>query len=163
MGTNECSQPASKSSWDSQDFGDISMVFKMAHFRKSTGPRWVKEAAPHTSIHNINYGQIKQLCRVESESFIDIFFVSCRTPIPLEFKSRYSLHLHNAFSLKLFLKLKTMLLVASFLTFKDSLLTSIQCDNLHNASFIALIRITFLACTKTSSANDRVNKIEDIL
>ena len=41
MGTNECSQPASKSSWDSQDFGDISVVLKMAHFRKSTGPRWV--------------------------------------------------------------------------------------------------------------------------
>ena len=41
MGTNECSQPASKSSWDSQDFGDISMVLKMAHFRKSTGPRRV--------------------------------------------------------------------------------------------------------------------------
>ena len=40
MGTIECSQPASKSSWDSQDFGDISMVLKMAHFRKSTGPRW---------------------------------------------------------------------------------------------------------------------------
>ena len=43
MGTIECSQPASKSSWDSQDFGDISMVLKMAYFRKSTGPRWVKE------------------------------------------------------------------------------------------------------------------------
>ena len=42
MGTIECSQPESKSSWDSQDFGDISMVLKMAHFRKSTGPRWVK-------------------------------------------------------------------------------------------------------------------------
>ena len=41
MGTNECSQPASKSSWDSQDFGDISMMLKIAHFRKSTGPRWV--------------------------------------------------------------------------------------------------------------------------
>ena len=41
MGTNECSQPESKSSWDSQDFGDISVVLKMAHFRKSTGPRWV--------------------------------------------------------------------------------------------------------------------------
>ena len=41
MGTIECSQSASKSSWDSQDFGDISMVLKMAHFRKSTGPRWV--------------------------------------------------------------------------------------------------------------------------
>ena len=43
MGTTECSQPTSKSSWDSQDFGDISMVLKMAHFRKSTGPRWVKQ------------------------------------------------------------------------------------------------------------------------
>ena len=41
MGTIECSQPASKSSSDSQDFGDISMVLKMAHFHKSTGPRWV--------------------------------------------------------------------------------------------------------------------------
>ena len=41
MGTNECSQPASKSSRDSQDFGDISMVLKIAQFRKSIGPRWV--------------------------------------------------------------------------------------------------------------------------
>ena len=40
MGIIECSQPASKSSWDSQDFGVISMMFKMAHFRKSTGPLW---------------------------------------------------------------------------------------------------------------------------
>ena len=43
MGTIEYSQPASKFSWDSQDFGDISMVLKMAHFRKSTGPRLVKD------------------------------------------------------------------------------------------------------------------------
>ena len=28
MDTNECSQPASKSSWDSQDFGDVNMVLK---------------------------------------------------------------------------------------------------------------------------------------
>ena len=34
MGTNECSQPASKSSWDSQDFSDVNMVLKMAHFHK---------------------------------------------------------------------------------------------------------------------------------
>ena len=32
MGTNECSQSASKSSWDSQDFGDVNMVLKMVHF-----------------------------------------------------------------------------------------------------------------------------------
>ena len=50
MGTIECSQPTSKSSWDSQDFGDISMVLKMAHFRKSTGPQWVKyiQRLPHS-------------------------------------------------------------------------------------------------------------------
>ena len=32
MDTNECSQPTSTSSWDSNDFGDISMVLKMVHF-----------------------------------------------------------------------------------------------------------------------------------
>ena len=43
MGTNQCSQPASKSSWDSQDFGDVSMVLKMVHFRKSTRQQWVNK------------------------------------------------------------------------------------------------------------------------
>ena len=33
MGTNESSQPASKSSGDSIDFGDVNMVLKMAHFQ----------------------------------------------------------------------------------------------------------------------------------
>ena len=42
MGTNDCSQPASKSSRDSQDFGDVNMVLKMAHFHKSSRPQWVK-------------------------------------------------------------------------------------------------------------------------
>ena len=42
MGTNEYSQPASKSSWDGQDFGDVKMVVKMAHFHKSSQPQWVK-------------------------------------------------------------------------------------------------------------------------
>ena len=37
MGTIECSQPASKSSWDCQDFGDISMVLKMAIFASPPG------------------------------------------------------------------------------------------------------------------------------
>ena len=32
MGTNECSQSASKSSWDSQDFGDVNMVLKNGPF-----------------------------------------------------------------------------------------------------------------------------------
>ena len=43
MGTDECSQPAFKSSWDSQDFDDVSMVLQMVHFRKSTRPQWVKK------------------------------------------------------------------------------------------------------------------------
>ena len=45
MGTNECSQLASKSSWDSQDFGDVNMVLNMAHFHKSSRPQWVKPIA----------------------------------------------------------------------------------------------------------------------
>ena len=47
MGTNEYSQPASKSSWDSQDFGDVKMVVKRAHFHKSSWPQWVN--ASHTT------------------------------------------------------------------------------------------------------------------
>ena len=41
MGTDECSQPTSKSSWDSQDFGDVSMELKMTHFRKTIRPQWL--------------------------------------------------------------------------------------------------------------------------
>ena len=36
MGTIESSQPASKSSCDSQDFGDIGMVLKMAQVHRAT-------------------------------------------------------------------------------------------------------------------------------
>ena len=45
MGTNEYSQPASKS-WDNQDFGDVNMVVKMAHFHKSSRPKWVSALRP---------------------------------------------------------------------------------------------------------------------
>ena len=45
MGTNEYSQPASKSSWDIQYFGDVNMVLKMAHFHKSSRPQWVKNSS----------------------------------------------------------------------------------------------------------------------
>ena len=38
MGTNECSQPASKSSWDfGKDFGDVSMVLKWSIFASPPG------------------------------------------------------------------------------------------------------------------------------
>ena len=44
MGTNECSQPASKSSWGSQDFGDVKMMSKMTILvLKSSGPQWINE------------------------------------------------------------------------------------------------------------------------
>ena len=43
MGINECSKPASKSSWDSQDFGDVNMVLKVVHVRKSSRPQWVNQ------------------------------------------------------------------------------------------------------------------------
>ena len=67
MGTIECSQLASKSSWDSQDFGDISMVLKMAHFRKSTGPQWVKIFWP---FHNTKCWQNTIFCA--NEEFMQI-------------------------------------------------------------------------------------------
>ena len=53
MGTNECSQPASKSSWDSQDFGDVNMVLKMAHFHKSSRPQCVKQKNSLEAINDI--------------------------------------------------------------------------------------------------------------
>ena len=37
MGTNEYSQPASKFSWVSQDFGDVNMVLKWPIFKSPLG------------------------------------------------------------------------------------------------------------------------------
>ena len=55
MGTNGCSQPESKSSWDSQDFGDVNMVLKMAHFHKSSWPQWVNSMSLHmVQVHRRN-------------------------------------------------------------------------------------------------------------
>ena len=51
MGTNEYSQPASKSSWDGQDFGNVKMVVKMAHFHKSSRPQWVNIALVWKNFH----------------------------------------------------------------------------------------------------------------
>ena len=55
MGINECSKPASKSSWDSQDFGDVNMVLKMVHFRKSSRPQWVNGITVYKLSHSILY------------------------------------------------------------------------------------------------------------
>ena len=43
MGNNECSQPASKSSWDSQDFGDASMVLKWPILASPPGHNELRE------------------------------------------------------------------------------------------------------------------------
>ena len=57
MGTNECSQPASKSSWDSQDFGDVNMVLKMDHFHESTRPQWVNSDSSDHVDHTLLISQ----------------------------------------------------------------------------------------------------------
>ena len=45
MGTNERSQPAYKSSWESQDFGDISMVLKWPIFASPPGHDELKQTS----------------------------------------------------------------------------------------------------------------------
>ena len=77
MGTNECSQPASESSWDSQDVGDISMVLKMAHFsppghgelngHKKVQPWYFKQSM------NFNTLQFTQFFSI----FLNIWMVVC--------------------------------------------------------------------------------------
>ena len=57
MGANECSQPASKSSWDSQDFGDVNMVLKMVHFHKSSRPQWVNKLRSYSKGTKYNPGR----------------------------------------------------------------------------------------------------------
>ena len=63
MGTNECSQPASKSSWDSQDFGDVNMVFKMVHFHKSSRPQWVNDDDDKYNSNNNTNSDENSECR----------------------------------------------------------------------------------------------------
>ena len=77
MGTNEYSQPASKSSWDSQDFGDVNMVVKMAHFHKSSRPQWVKQSlfisfSNNGSIHTYQYTFFLL-------SILNSFYITCDT------------------------------------------------------------------------------------
>ena len=75
MGTNEYSQPASKSSWDSQDFGDVNMVVKMAHFHKSSRPQWVnkqKEKCHHGLWHYEFGSQCSWIFRLLSDSLIPV-------------------------------------------------------------------------------------------
>ena len=49
MATNECSQPASKSSWDSQDFGEVNMVLKGSIFTSPLG---------HNELNKTNVGDV---------------------------------------------------------------------------------------------------------
>ena len=78
MGTIECSQPASKYSWDSQDFGDINMVLKMDHIRKSTGHDELR--SPSSLIYGVcwyagdNPWQMGGTSRTYNEFELQIFF-----------------------------------------------------------------------------------------
>ena len=74
MGTNEYSQLASKSSWDSQDFGDVNMVLKMAHFHKSSRPQWVNKLGQHCVIINAWVLLVGPLGTYVSENWIKIIF-----------------------------------------------------------------------------------------
>ena len=71
MGTNECSQPASKSSWDSQDFGDVNM---------SSRPQWVDNRYLHVrhgvavarnppTIPHQGRGRLENVARRESNEY----------------------------------------------------------------------------------------------
>ena len=53
MGTNKCSQPASKSSSDSQDFGDVSLVLKWPIF--ASPPR-------HTELMSTSNSYYSETC-----------------------------------------------------------------------------------------------------
>ena len=54
MGTNECSQSPYKSSWDSQDFGDVNMVLKWPIF---TSPLCHNELSGAISMWNLDKGE----------------------------------------------------------------------------------------------------------
>ena len=70
MGTNEYSQPASKSSWDSQDFGDVNMVVKMAHFHKSSRPQWVKWDSNRNSCIFLSKNMVRKSRRAHVRHFV---------------------------------------------------------------------------------------------
>ena len=72
----ECSQPASKSSWDRQDFGDISMMLKMAHFRKSTGPQWVNRTFDTGRPIHVNWLPLRVVHSCNSAYFVVRFPLS---------------------------------------------------------------------------------------
>ena len=55
MGTNECTQSASKSFWDSQDFGDVSVVLKWS------SPPGHNELKQNTSTEKVTISMISGL------------------------------------------------------------------------------------------------------
>ena len=60
MGTNECSRPASKSSWDSQDFGDVNMVLKRPIFTSPPSHNELRE-------HLVEIGAVENTCWHKAE------------------------------------------------------------------------------------------------
>ena len=78
MGTNECSQSASKSSWDSQDFGDVNMVLKWPIF---TGPlghnelsRYIEWNVMHQTMLDMIYDSYLLVDHVQSRSTLIEYF-----------------------------------------------------------------------------------------
>ena len=52
MGTNECSQPASKYSWDSRYFGDADMVLKRSIFTSPPGHNELRYSIPNALVYH---------------------------------------------------------------------------------------------------------------
>ena len=129
MGTNECSQSASKSSWESQDFGDANMVLKMAHFHKSSRPQWVNIEVCHIeSIHH--YTLFSGLIQIRS--VMAKLIVSCWY-LPLAFRRDDDVFngLHFPFRFRKCHNYSTIFFKIYILWLKESIY-----ENIHNAMLI---------------------------
>ena len=108
MGTDECSQPASKSSWDSQNFGDVNMVLKMAHFHKASRPQWVKSSPKcriYASMNWVSIGLANDLSpvlrRAINSTNIDLFLIK---HISVEFRIKIRIKIQNFSFMKMCMK-----------------------------------------------------------
>ena len=70
MGTNECSQPASKSSWDNQDFGDVNMVLKWLIFTSPPGHNELTHLPPGQNSRRFPDGIFKCIFMNETVSIL---------------------------------------------------------------------------------------------
>ena len=88
MGTIECSQPASKSPWDSQDFGDINMVLKWPIFASPpghdelTGCCTKQNATINFYLANDDSRQLADL--THTKQFLCVVFTIIKFPIEID-------------------------------------------------------------------------------